>query len=158
MDTKNFMLKTGVRTFEAASYLRRMGLDTVAVRRMFGSDLDDYVKKSQIVAESRMIDGDFVVAKTYEADANIRMIASQAADEMLNLRKVKASVVVFPIEGGVGFSARSLGSVNVQLIMESIGGGGHMTVAGATMMGVDVDTGEARVREAINQYLSERNG
>ncbi len=155
MDTKNFMLKTGVRTFEAASYLRRMGLDTVAVRRMFGSDLDDYVKRSQIVADSEILGNGFAVSKSNDKHVNIRMIASQAADEMLNLRSIKASVVVFPIEGGVGFSARSLGTVNVQLIMESIGGGGHMTVAGATMMGIDVDEGISRVKNAINKYIEE---
>ena len=157
MDTKNFMLKTGVRTFEAASFLRRMGLDTVAVRRMFSNELDDYSKKSEIVTNSELISEEIAISKTYETYANQRVIASQAADEMLNLRKVKASVVVFPIEGGVGYCARSLGTVNVQLIMESIGGGGHMTVAGATVMGIDVDEGVEKVRIAIKEHLSERN-
>ncbi len=157
MDTKNFMLKTGVRTFEAASFLRRMGLDTVAVRRMFSSELDDYSKKSEIVTNSELINEEIAISKTYETYANQRVIASQAADEMLNLRKVKASVVVFPIEGGVGYCARSLGTVNVQLIMESIGGGGHMTVAGATVMGIDVDEGVEKVKIAIKEHLSERN-
>ena len=157
MDTKNFMLKTGVRTFEAASFLRRMGLDTVAVRRMFSNELDDYSKKSEIVTNSELISEEIAISKTYEIYANQRVIASQAADEMLNLRKVKASVVVFPIEGGVGYCARSLGTVNVQLIMESIGGGGHMTVAGATVMGIDVDEGVEKVRIAIKEHLSERN-
>ena len=158
MDTKNFMLKTGVRTFEAASYLRRLGLDTVAVRRMFGSDLEDYTKKSEIVSASHLINSEIAVSKTYQPHANIRMIASQAADEMLNLRNVKASVVVFPVDGGVGFSARSLGTINVQLIMESIGGGGHMTVAGATTMGISVDEGVESIENAILKYLNERNG
>lgn len=156
MDTKNFMLKTGVRTFEAASYLRRLGLDTVAVRRMFSSELDDFTKKAEIVSESELMNGEFAISKTYETHPNIRMIASQAADEMLSLRRVTASVVVFPIDGGVGFSARSIGTVNVQLIMESIGGGGHMTVAGATIMGIDVTQGIETVKNAIKQYLNER--
>jgi c-di-AMP phosphodiesterase-like protein len=158
MDTKNFMLKTGVRTFEAASYLRRMGLDTVAVRRMFGSNLEDYIKKTEIVSATEFCDDEFAVSRTYKRDVNVRMIASQAADEMLNLRNVKASVVVFPVEGGVGYSARSLGTVNVQLLMESIGGGGHMTVAGATVMDINVDEGVKKIKEAIKQYLSERDG
>lgn len=156
MDTKNFMLKTGVRTFEAASYLRRMGLDTVAVRRMFGSSLEDYVKRSEIVAESQIVFEEFAVSKTYRSDINNRTIASQAADEMLNLRNVKASVVVFPVDDGVGFSSRSLGTINVQLIMEIIGGGGHMTVAGATIKGIGVDEGINRVKAAIKQYLDEK--
>ena len=157
MDTKNFMLKTGVRTFEAASFLRRMGLDTVAVRRMFGSELDDYTKRAAIVAESEILDCGFAVSKTYDLAPNMRVIASQAADEMLNLRKVKASVVVFPLEGGVGLCARSLGTVNVQIIMERLGGGGHMTVAGATIMEIDVDEGVQKIKQAIEEHLTERN-
>ena len=155
MDTKNFMLKTGVRTFEAASFLRRMGLDTVAVRRMFGSNLGDYVKKSEIVANSKFIYNEFAVSKTEQTDGDIRTIASQAADEMLNLRNVKASVVVFPVSGGVGVSSRSLGTINVQLIMESIGGGGHMTVAGATLMDTTIDEGMEIVSDAIAKYVSQ---
>ena len=88
----------------------------------------------------------------------MRMIASQAADEMLNLEKVKASVVVFPVDGGVGVCARSLGSVNVQLIMEKLGGGGHMTVAGATIPGIDIDAGASEAIRSIKEYLNERNG
>ena len=158
MDTKNFMLKTGVRTFEAASFLRRMGLDTVAVRRMFSSELGEFTKKAEIVGASELSGEDFAISRTYEMHPNMRVIASQAADEMLNLRKVKASAVVFPVEGGVGISARSLGTVNVQLIMESIGGGGHMTVAGATIMDIDVDEGVQRVKNAIAEHLNERKG
>ncbi len=155
MDTKNFMLKTGVRTFEAASYLRRMGLDTVAVKRMFSSEFEDYVMRSEIVSGSEFTGDGFAVAKTHKKHINMRMIASQAADEMLSLRDIKASAVVFPTDNGVGFSARSLGMVNVQLIMEKLGGGGHMTVAGATIAGIDVDEGVAKVKAAIAQYIEE---
>lgn len=158
MDTKNFMLKTGVRTFEAASYLRRRGLDTVAVRRMFSNELEDFTKKAAIVGQSELFGGEFAISRTDELHPNMRIIAAQAADEMLNLRKVKASIVVFPVEGGVGYSARSLGTVNVQLIMESIGGGGHMTVAGATIMGIDINEGVTKVKNAIEGYLIEKKG
>ena len=158
MDTKNFMLKTGVRTFEAASYLRRLGLDTAAARRMFSSRLSDYKQKAEIVSNSILVLDEVAVSKTNKSHINMRMIASQAADEMLNLEKVKASVVVFPVDGGVGVCARSLGSVNVQLIMEKLGGGGHMTVAGATIPGIDIDAGASEAIRSIKEYLNERNG
>ncbi|MGN0162731.1 MAG: DHH family phosphoesterase [Candidatus Ornithomonoglobus sp.] len=155
MDTKNFMLKTGARTFEAASYLRKMGLDTVAVRRMFCTTKEDYTLKAEIVNSSVMLAGNIAIGKTYRAYKNIRMVASQAADEMLNLNNVMASVVVYPAEGGTGFSARSVGSMNVQLIMEKLGGGGHATVSGAYIKGIDVDEGIKRASAAVRSYLAD---
>lgn len=157
MDTKNFMLKTGVRTFEAASYLRKLGLDTVAVRRMFSSRLEDYIVKSHIVSESVIAADGVAVSHTEISHINIRQLASQAADEMLNLEGVSASVVVFKTNTGVGYCARSIGTVNVQLIMEKLGGGGHMTVAGASIDGVDIEGGIEAAKKAINEYISERN-
>ncbi len=158
MDTKNFILKTGVRTFEAASYLRKLGLDTASVRKMFSSNVEDYTRKAEIVSQSEIILEDFAVSATYQGHSNIKIIAAQAADEMLNLSHVKASVVVFPIDNGVGVSARSLGSINVQLIMEKLGGGGHMTVAGATISDISVEDGMDEVKNAIKTYLEERKG
>lgn len=158
MDTKNFILKTGVRTFEAASYLRKLGLDTMSVRRMFSSHIEDYTRKAEIVSQTEMVADGIAISETYQGHHNIRMIASQAADEMLNLMGVKASVVVFPIDGGVGYCARSLGTVNVQLIMEALGGGGHMTVAGATIAGMDVEGGISEAKRVIKEYLHERKG
>lgn len=157
MDTKNFMLKTGVRTFEAASYLRKLGLDTVAVRRMFSSRLEDYIIKSHIVSTSTLAARNVAVSHTDINHVNIRQLASQAADEMLNLEGVAASVVVFKTNTGVGFSARSIGTVNVQLIMEKLGGGGHMTVAGAAIDGIDLNDGIEAAKVAINDYINERN-
>ena len=155
LDTKNFMLKTGVRTYEAASYLRRLGLDTVAVRRLFSVSIKDYAMKSDIVRSAEMAGDNIAVAKTYTTDRNMRQIASQAADDMLNLENVAASVVVYPANGGTGFSARSIGSINVQLIMEKLGGGGHMTVAGAYIQGIDVDEGTERARAAVKAYIED---
>lgn len=155
LDTKNFMLKTGVRTYEAASYLRRLGLDTVAVRRMFSISAKDYAIKADIVKSAVMASNDIAVAKTYTEDRNMRQIASQAADDMLNLDNVTASVVVYPANGGTGFSARSIGNINVQLIMEKLGGGGHMTVAGAYIAGIAVDEGAKRAEEAVRAYIED---
>ena len=155
LDTKNFMLKTGVRTFEAASYLRKMGLDTVAVRRMFSTSREAYAMKADIVKSAEMASRQVAVAKTYTTNKNMRQIASQAADDMLNINNVAASVVVYPAEGGTGFCARSIGSLNVQLIMEKLGGGGHMTVSGAYIKGISVDEGVNRAKEAVRAYLEE---
>ena len=155
VDTKNFMLKTGVRTFEAASYLRRLGLDTVAVRRMFSTSAKDYAMKADIVKSAVMVSQNTAVAKTYTSDRKMRQIASAAADDMLNLENVAASVVVYPADGGTGFSARSIGTVNVQLIMERLGGGGHMTVAGAFIPGIGVDEGVKRAEAAVRAYIED---
>lgn len=153
MDTKNFMLKTGVRTFEAASYLRKLGLDTVAVRRMFSSSISDYALKAQIVSNAELITKDIALSKTDRIHPNMRLIASQAADDMLNIENVAASIVVYQCENGIGFSARSLGGVNVQLIMENLGGGGHMTVSGAFMKDISLEEGVTRAKQAVKHYI-----
>ncbi len=155
MDTKNFMLKTGVRTFEAASYLRKLGLDTVAVRRMFSSSVSDYSRKAEIVGATELVTDNIAISKTYQPHKNMRMLASQAADDMLNIDDVAGSVVVYPCENGVGFCARSLGAINVQLIMEKLGGGGHMTVSGAFIKDIDVDEGVIRAKQAVEAYKNE---
>ena len=155
MDTKNFILKTGVRTFEAASYLRKLGLDTVRVRKMFSTSIEDYAMKAEIVETARMAADGIAVAYTENWHRNIRVIASQAADDMLNLNDVSASVVVYPMNGGAGVSARSLGTINVQLITEKLGGGGHMTVSGAQLKGKSVPEGVRMVTDAIRVYAEE---
>lgn len=155
MDTKNFMLKTGVRTFEAASYLRKLGLDTVAVRRMFSSSIADYARKSEIVSNAELITKDIAISQTNKPHNNMRMIASQAADDMLNIENVAGSIVVYQSENGIGFCARSLGSINVQLIMEKLGGGGHMTVSGAFIKDISLEEGVIRAKQAVKDYMSE---
>ena len=157
MDTKNFILKTGVRTFEAASYLRKLGLDTVRVRKMFSTSIEDYAMKAEIVETARMAADGIAVAYTENSHRNIRVIASQAADDMLNLNDVSASVVEYPMNGGAGVSARSLGTINVQLITEKLGGGGHMTVSGAQLKGKSVPEGVRMVTDAIRVYAEESN-
>ncbi len=157
MDTKNFILKTGVRTFEAASYLRRLGLSTVDVKKIFNVDKADYDHKVDIVKTAAEIAPDIAVAKCYEKFDNIKVIASQAADEMLNINNIHASFVVYPMDNGiVGISSRSLGNINVQLIMEALGGGGHMTVAGAQIKDTTVDAVAEMVEKAVADYLKEK--
>ena len=154
VDTDNFVNKTGVRTFEAASYLRRLGLNTADVKKLFNVNKEDYDHRADIVKTSKIIVSQIAVAKCYTKYPNIRVIASQAADEMLNIGDIRASIVVYAQDGGVGVSARSLGDINVQLIMEYLGGGGHSTVAGAQVKDKNVDMVIEDVEKAVFDYVA----
>lgn len=156
MDTKNFLIKTGVRTFEAASYLRRHGLNTVAVKKMFNVGKEEYAHRVDIVKTAEKVTNHVAIAVSEKRYPNIRVIASQAADEILNIDNIEASFVLYPMENGVGISGRSLGDINVQLILESLGGGGHMTVAGAQMKNKSLTQVKAELTKAIKLYLQEQ--
>lgn len=156
MDTKNFILKTGVRTFEAASYLRRLGLNTIEVKKLFNINKEDYDHKVEIVKTAEEIVPNIAVAKCYERYPNIKVIASQAADEMLNINNIHASIVVYAADNGVGISARSIGDVNVQVLLEKLGGGGHTTVAGAQIKDITVDDAVMTVKETVKLYLNDK--
>jgi len=137
LDTKNFTMKTGVRTFEAAAYLRRGGADTVSVKRLLQNDLEDYVLRAQIVKCAEIYKDSIAIAR-YDGAAD-RICAAQAADELLNITKVQASFVLYKDGSRVIISARSLGNINVQLILEKLGGGGHLATAGAQITGKSMD-------------------
>ncbi len=145
-------MKTGVRTFEAAAYLRRKGADTVNVKRLFSDSIDAYKSKYRIVSNARLF-GSFAVASADSEFPDIRISAAQAADELLSIRGVNASFVLFPAGGVVNISARSLGDVNVQLIMEALGGGGHLTMAGAQLSGVTVEEATKQLIAAIQKTV-----
>ncbi len=151
LDTKNFALKTGVRTFEAAAYLKRAGADTIAVKRLFSSSMDSYQKKSRIVA-SAQIYKNCAIAESDFSTEDIRVTAPQAADELLGIEGVKASFVLFETGNILNISARSLGEVNVQIIMEMLSGGGHQTMAATQLKGVDPHKGRTMLLEAIDRY------
>ena len=157
MDTKNFMLKTGVRTFDAASYLKRRGLNTVDVKKLFNIGKEDYDHKVDIVKTAVEVVPNIAIAKTHETFSNCKVIASQAADEMLNINNINASFVIFPLDDTINISARSLGDVNVHIIMEKLGGGGHMTVAGAQITSKTIDEVEEELKNAINEYIQEQS-
>jgi c-di-AMP phosphodiesterase-like protein len=132
VDTNRFSIKTGVRTFEAASWLRRMGADTAIVRQFFQTEMDVLKQRSKIVSSTMMPLPGIAVAKCEGKHLDVQVINSMAADEMLNIKGVKASFVVGENEDGLTVvSARSLGDINVQTIMEKLGGGGNLTKAGA---------------------------
>ena len=155
MDTKNFTVKTGVRTFESASYLRRYGLNTAEVRKLFDSNKDDYIKRAKIVENSENVTDDMLVSVCKEDYTNMRVISSQAADEMLNISGITAAFVLYKSDGEIYLSARSLGTVNVQLIAEKLGGGGHSTVSGAQLKTKDFDAALTSLKSAIDDYIKE---
>ncbi|MCR4440611.1 MAG: DHH family phosphoesterase [Peptococcaceae bacterium] len=133
VDTKNFMLKTGVRTFEAASYLRGKGADPVAVQNVLNDDLSTVIKKAEVLRNTRVLYGRIALGISEDVYPDAQLMAAKAADAMLNIAGVSASFVIWPFDGGVAVSARSNGEINVQTIMEKLGGGGHLTVAAAQL-------------------------
>lgn len=153
MDTKNFIVKTGVRTFEAASVLRRLGLNTLDVKKLFNVDKNDYDHKVDIVKTATEIYPGISLAEAKETYPNIRVIASQASDEMLNIGVNRASFVIYPIDGGYGICARSIGDTNVQIIMEKLGGGGHASVAGAHIKTKDPERVKRELVNAVIDYV-----
>ncbi|MCD7774222.1 MAG: DHH family phosphoesterase [Clostridiales bacterium] len=156
LDTKNFTLKAGVRTFEAAAYLKDRGADTITVRKLFSATSEENSMVSEIV-NSAVIRGKFAFAKTYRNEPVIRLASSKAADDLLNIEDVDASFVIFPAGGGnSAISARSYGRVNVQIIMEHLGGGGHQTMAAAQFKDTSVDEAEKLLQKAVDDFL-ERN-
>lgn len=132
VDTKSFSIKTGVRTFEAASWLRRNGADTASVRQFFQTDMDFFKLRASIIAEAEILPKGIAFSVCYGQHANIQILTSQAADELLNIQDIRASFVIGTSDTGqTVVSARSLGEVNVQTVMEKMGGGGHLATAGA---------------------------
>lgn len=155
LDTKNFTLKTGVRTFEAAAYLKDQGADTITVRKLFSATADENAIISKIV-NSAVISGNYAFAKTESREPSTRLAAAKAADELLNIEDVDASFVLFPIGDDVSVSARSYGRVNVQLIMEKLGGGGHQTMAAAQLKNITIYEAMQLLDSAIAE-ISKRN-
>ena len=151
LDTKNFVLKTGVRTFEAAAFLKKMGADTVAVKKLFSNSIETYQHKSELI-NSAIIYRKCAIAVASEVFSNIRIATSQAADELLGISGVNASFVLYENNGTINISARSLGTYNVQIIMESIGGGGHLTMA-ATQLKTDMESAKQQLKNAIDEYI-----
>ena len=154
LDTKNFVLRTGVRTFEAAAFLRRSGADTGDVKKLFQNDLEGTIAKYDIIQNAKMYHEGIAVAKVDHTVG--RITAAQAADELLNISGIDTSFVLFPDqEGRVILSARSMGDVNVQVVLEKLGGGGNAATAGAQVPGKGVDEVNDMLLQAIDAYLEE---
>ena len=152
LDTKHFTLRTGGRTFEAAAFLRRAGADTADVQRLFQNDLEDMVSRYDIIRRAEMYRPDIAVA-VIPQDGVDRVAAAQAADELLMLKGVQASFVVYRNGSDVLMSARSLGEVNVQVILETLGGGGNSATAGGRVVNGDPLEVKARLTDAIDAYF-----
>ena len=156
VDTKNFNVGAGVRTFDAAAYLRRAGADPVLVRALFQSDYETTVALARAKANAEYFPGGLIVGSIPERLANGQIIAAQAADGMLRVDGVRMSIYVFQLPGDVvGISARSTGELNVQVIMEAFGGGGHANVAGAQVKGVPLSVVRGNVVECAREYIEE---
>ena len=153
LDTKNFTNRTGGRTFEAAAYLRRAGADTADVQQMFQSDLQSMISRYDIIRRAELYHGDIAIAALdQECD---RVIAAKAADEMLTLQGVRASFVLYRKDDGIYISARSLGEINVQVLVETLGGGGNSTTAGGQCSGMTVAEAKTTLLRAIDKYFEE---
>ena len=150
LDTRNFVLRTGVRTFEAAAYLRRIGADTITVRKLFSNTLDSYQRRSRIVSGAQIYKKCAVAESDFSSE-DMRIVAPQAADELLSIDGVDGSFVLYENNGEICISARSMGAINVQIIMEMLGGGGHHTMAAAQLKGTE--KAKQLLLEAIDKYF-----
>ena len=151
LDTKNFILRSGVRTFDAASYLKSRGADLVKVKKLFSSTPEEHKLRSEIVSTA-FVYRECAISIADTKNKDLRMISSQAADELLNISDVKASFVIFKTDDLLNISARSLGEINVQLIMEKLGGGGHLTMAASQLKNTDSRDALVTLKKAIDNY------
>lgn len=159
LDTKDFVMRCGVSTFEAAAYLKKLGADTVSAKKLFDTTIESKSRRSDIIAAAKIYHGCCAVSVVEEDFPGIRVVCSQAADEMLYIENVNAAFTIYPIEGGWCISARSFGTVNVQVIMEALGnkkddGGGHQSMAGAQLYGITAQEAVQKLYAAIDDYLA----
>ncbi|MDI3232101.1 DHH family phosphoesterase [Staphylococcus pasteuri] len=155
VDTRNFTLRTGSRTFDAASYLRAHGADTILTQHFLKDDVDTYINRSELIRTVEVQDNGVAIAHGSDDKIYNPVTVAQAADELLSLEGIEASYVVAKREDNlVGISARSLGAVNVQLTMEALGGGGHLTNAATQLKGVSVEEAIAQLQQAITEQMS----
>lgn len=155
MDTKNFTFKTGVRTFEAAAYLRRCGVDIIRVKKWFQSDLVSFNKIADIVKKAEIVNDTIAIAIYTKKEKDASLICAKAADELLTISDITASFVLGNLGDKICISGRSIGDINVQIILEKLGGGGHITLAGAQVEGMTMEEAKQELINRINEYFSE---
>ena len=153
LDTRDFTLHTGVRTFEAAAALRRYGAETERVRQLFDVTMVEYNAKADLVEKARMYKN-CAISVSGEVAPEARVAIAQAANDLLTIQGVDASFVAVQVGNGVNVSARSMGAVNVQVIMESLGGGGHLMMAAAQLKHITPEAARARIEGAIDKYYA----
>ena len=157
MDTKNFTFKTGVRTFEAAAYLRKCGVDIIRVKKWFQSDLETYTKITEIIKTTEIINDTIGIAVYESEDKEANIICAKSADELLTIGNITASFVLGNDGEKVTVSGRSIGDINVQLILEKMGGGGHITLAGAQIEGMTIEQVKQELKQRISEYFEENS-
>jgi len=157
VDTKNFTFKTGVRTFEAAAYLRKFGVDIIKVKKWFQADLESYNVIADIVKNADMISDSIAISIYEEVGKDSNTICAKAADELLTISNITASFVIGNTGENICISGRSIGDINVQLILEKLGGGGHITLAGAQLENMSLEEAKAELINRINEYFAEIN-
>lgn len=155
VDTKNFSFQTGVRTFEAASTLKRSGADTTAVRQLFRDDYETFIDKANVVSSSEIVEGNVAIGILDKDDDDSVLIAAQSANELLDINGMEASFVLTYIDDKIHISGRSLGNILVQLILEELGGGGHLTSAGVQLKDMSMDEAKQLLIEAIKKHIKD---
>lgn len=155
MDTKNFTFKTGVRTFEAAAYLRRCGVDIIRVKKWFQSDLKSFNTIADIVKRADIVNETIAISIYDKTSKGASLICAKAADELLTISDITASFVLGNTGEKICISGRSIGDINVQVILEKLGGGGHITLAGAQVEGMTIEETKQELINRINEYFSE---
>lgn len=155
MDTKNFTFKTGVRTFEAAAYLRRCGVDIIRVKKWFQSDLNSFNTIADIVKTAAIVNDTIAISIYDKTSKEASLICAKAADELLTISDITASFVLGNTGEKICISGRSIGNINVQVILEKLGGGGHITLAGAQVEGMTIEETKQELINRINEYFSE---
>ena len=155
LDTKSFVMRTGVRTFEAAAFLRKLGADTISVRTLFSSSIDSYQKRTRLVSSAEIYRKCAISFSDFTSQ-DLQIIAPQAADELLSISGVDASFVLYELNEVIYLSARSMGKLNVQLIMEALGGGGHHTMAGAQIDNSSIENARQLLLESIDNYYDNK--
>ncbi len=153
LDTKGFAFKTGVRTLEAAAYLRRAGVEPITVKQFFKSDLDTFTMKAALIQDAKVYYDHIAISVT--DDQRTSSLIAQAADELLNIKNIDTSFVIAKHEAYCIISGRSTGAINVQLVLEKLGGGGHFSVAGAQLKGIPASDAKDRLLQALEEYLEE---
>lgn len=157
VDTKNFTFKTGVRTFEAAAYLRKFGVDIIKVKKWFQADLESYNVIADIVKNAEIIENSIAISTYSEVAKDSNTICAKAADELLTISDITASFVIGNTGDNICISGRSIGDINVQIILEKLGGGGHITLAGAQLENMTIEEAKVELINRINEYFSEIN-
>ena len=157
VDTKSFTLRTGASTFDAASYLRAHGADTVLVQKFLKEDVDTYIKRAKLIENVEFYHDGIAIAKGNNEEIHDQVLIAQTADTLVTMDGVSASFVLSKrSENIIGISARSLGEINVQIIMEALNGGGHLTNAATQLSGVSIEEAEEMLKEAIDEYFEGR--